>query len=331
MKSSLKNVAAFALVLSLALSISSIHSEAKAVKGVVAPLTVIETDDGGLRGSSSVSSWNIPGVFSSDFTSYKLSADVYIPYSAFKNYDGSVFIDPQVQFWFEDLGINAYLDNATGIRVGYDFENDCPFYVGFNKADDTEIGDLSYVTDIKKINDMIKLEIVDAPVTPTMLSPEWDDATGKQKVWTDPIPTKGDACPQIKIGTDRPLKTKFAVTNASIKIGDKEYKTDYSTSDGIAGFYGEIEDYSEMKASTFNTIAVTVAKTSVSVKKKKSATVKVTTMFSGDKVTCKSSAAKVAKATYKSGKLTIKGVKKGKATITVKANGATKTIKVTVK
>jgi hypothetical protein len=54
-------------------------------------------------------------------------------------------------------------------------------------------------------------------------------------------------------------------------------------------------------------------------------------MFSGDKVSVSSSSSKVAKATYKSGKVTIKGVKKGKATVSVKANGKTQKIKVTVK
>lgn len=78
-----------------------------------------------------------------------------------------------------------------------------------------------------------------------------------------------------------------------------------------------------------------VAKSKVTVKKGKKATVKVSS--ARGKVTVKSSNKKVATVKYKSGKVTIKGVKKGSAKVTVKAAGnkdyksATKTIKVTVK
>ncbi len=327
MKKTLKNVFAFALVLSLALSISAVPAEAKAIKGVVAPQTTIANDGGGV---SSVSSWNEPDIFSSQFNSYKVSADVYLPSSLFSKDGGMIFIDPQIQFWFPELEVNAFLESDNSICVGYDYENNCPFFEGLVKGSDAK-AELPYVKEVVAVDDMIKVEIVDAPVNSTMKKDDFDPNTGSFKPWTEAIPTKGDAVAQIKVGTDRPCKLKFAVTNASVKIGDKEYKTDYSKSDDIAGFNDDTGEYSSLKASTFNTTAVTVAKASVSVKKKKSVSVKVTTMFSGDKVTVSSSSAKVAKASYKGGKVTIKGVKKGKATVSVKANGKTKTIKVTVK
>ncbi|MBQ4231751.1 MAG: hypothetical protein II699_00600 [Lachnospiraceae bacterium] len=283
-------------------------------------------------GLSSVSSWNEPGIFSSDFNSYKLSADIYFPLSIFnKETDGSVFIDPQIQFWFGDLEVNGYLEREYTLRIGFDYEKNCPFWNGIG-PNDTEIPNPPCIKDAKVIGDMVKVEIVDATVNPTFKTQEWDETTGLNKEWTDPIPATGDVVPQIRFTTDRPYNGKFVVTNASVKIGDKEYKTDYTKSGPIAGFTGEIDgDYTEFEATTFNTSALTVAKTSVKVKKKKSATVKVTTMFSGDKVSVSSSSSKVAKATYKSGKVTIKGVKKGKATVSVKANGKTQKIKVTVK
>ena len=331
MKKYMKNVAAVVLALSLALGVGVIPAKAKAVKGIVVPLTVVATEDGGLRGGSAVSNWNTSGIFSSDLNSYKLSADVYLPCSMFTKDGGSVFIDPQIQFWFPDLGINGYLEDDITLRIGYDFENNCPFFKGLPKGGDTDTEDVPYVKDVKKIGDMIKVEIVDATVNSTLKAPDWDETISALRVWTDPIPTAGDVSAYIRVGSDRAINAKFAVNNASVTVGDKVYKTDYNKSGIIAGFDGEKEGYIEQEAATFNTDAVSVAKTSVKVKKKKTTSVKVTTMFSGDKVSVSSSSSKVAKATYKGGKVTIKGIKKGKATISVKANGKTKKIKVTVK
>ena len=63
----------------------------------------------------------------------------------------------------------------------------------------------------------------------------------------------------------------------------------------------------------------------------KSVKVKATPSFSDDKIKVKTSNKKIATAKYTNGKVTIKGVKKGKATLTLKYNGITKKIKVTVK
>ncbi len=332
MKRFFKIAFAFVLVISLLSVVSFVPTNAESLKGVVAPLVVINDDQGGPIGLSSVSSWNEGGIFSPDFNSYKLSADVYVPCSIFSKEDtGSVFIEPQIQFWFDDLGVNGYLERDYVLRIGYDFENNCPFWMGLS-ANDTIIDNPPCINNVSVVDDLIKVEIVDAQVNPEFKTQEWDETTGSNKVWTDPIPTTGDVVPQIRLATDRPYSGKFVVTNASVKIGDKEYKTDYSKSGPIAGFFGEIDgDYAELAASTFNTSLLTVAKTSVKVKKKKSTTIKVSTMFSSDKVSVSSSSSKIAKATYKSGKVTIKGVKKGKATVSVKANGKTKKIKVTVK
>lgn len=323
MKKTLKNAITLVLALSLALGVSFVPSEAKSVKGVVVPLVAQNV------GMSSVSSWVEPNNFSSDFNNYLVSADIYIPVSAFNKDGGSIFIDSWVSFWFGDLGMNGYLENDTTICVGYDFEQKNGFYKGLVRGTDEEIKELSYVKDIQEIDDMIKVKIVDAPVLPIFRGPEWDPEIEDYEKWKGDIPTTGDACPLIRIGTDRSIDTKYVVTNASVKIGGNEYKTDYSGSESIAGYYSN-DEYIELPASTFNTKSLSVANTSVKIKKKKNTTVKVTTMFDGDKVKVSSSKAKVAKATYKSGKVTIKGLKKGKAIITVKANGKTKKIKVTV-
>jgi hypothetical protein len=78
---------------------------------------------------------------------------------------------------------------------------------------------------------------------------------------------------------------------------------------------------------TFKGKALTVSKTSLSVKKGKTATIKAATMPSA-KVTYTSSNKKIATVNSKG---VVKGIKKGKATITVKANGKTVKVKVTVK
>ena len=325
MKKTLKNAVAFALALSLALGIGAVPSEAKSIKGAVAPLT---PNEGGVA-EREFTNYNPPAIFSKDyaFDTYKVSGDIYIPLSMFSKDGGHVFITPMVNFWFPEVAENGLLECGFEIVVGWDYEQNRPYYEGLEKGTDKKIPEFEWVNNIQTIDDMVKLEIVDAPLKPELIHAEYGE--DGRPAWTEEIPSNGDVSPQFKVGTDYYVNTKFVLTNAAVKFGDKEYRTDYSGPDLIGGYHDG--EYHEVAASTINTTALSVAKTSVKIKKKKKTTVKVTTMFSGDKVTVSSSAAKVAKATYKSGKVTIKGLKKGKATISVKANGKTKKIKVTVK
>ena len=126
--------------------------------------------------------------------------------------------------------------------------------------------------------------------------------------------------------------------------GNVSYATGNKNDEGGVEF-GRCEN----AAVPFNTSLLTVAKEKVSVKAKKSVSVKVTTMNTADKipahdfdngdmvlnladkVTVKTSDKKIATVSFKNGKVKIKGKKKGSATITVSANGVSKKIKVTVK
>jgi hypothetical protein len=81
------------------------------------------------------------------------------------------------------------------------------------------------------------------------------------------------------------------------------------------------------KVVSFTGSALTVAKAALTIKTGKTATIKTTTLPSA-KATFTSSNKKVATVSSKG---VVKGVKKGKATITVKANGKTVKVKVTVK
>ena len=84
-----------------------------------------------------------------------------------------------------------------------------------------------------------------------------------------------------------------------------------------------------MKSSANKKTVIKPKKSSYTVKKGKKVTIKVTvTNANGKKVTYKSANKKIATVTSKG---VVKGIKKGKTTITVKCNGVSKKIKVTVK
>ncbi|MCI8299520.1 MAG: glycoside hydrolase [Lachnospiraceae bacterium] len=85
----------------------------------------------------------------------------------------------------------------------------------------------------------------------------------------------------------------------------------------------------KLKASANKKTVIKPKKSSYSVKKGKKVTIKVTvTNAKGKKVTYKSANRKIATVTNKG---VVKGIKKGKTTITVKCNGVSKKVKVTVK
>ncbi|MBO4396466.1 MAG: Ig-like domain-containing protein [Eubacterium sp.] len=306
-------------------------ANAATLKGLVAPIT-IKASDG--WGSTNISHWFGPDSYTTDFSAYSVSADVYIPKTAFANDGKPVHVNAEISFWFEDLDKSGLLPmlRENEIMVGYDKDNNNYWYNGWNESEQKDV-ELPFVKSVTAVDDMVKVEIVDAPVSSTLYTDEWDEATDFQKPWTDAIPEKnGHINASVRLGGETPFAGKFAVSNVSVKVGDKTLTVDYNSKENIGDAWGDVEqNIGELKATGFNTTALTVAKTSVSVKAKKSASIKVTTMFDGDKVTVSSSSKKIATATYKKGKVTIKGVKKGKATVTVKANGATKKIKVTVK
>ncbi|MEY8391343.1 glycoside hydrolase [Lachnospiraceae bacterium] len=89
------------------------------------------------------------------------------------------------------------------------------------------------------------------------------------------------------------------------------------------------EEVKALKSSANKKTVIKPKKSSYTVKKGKKVTIKVTvTNANGKKVTYKSANKKIATVTSKG---VVKGIKKGKTTITVKCNGVSKKIKVTVK
>ena len=248
--------------------------------------------------------------------------------------DPYVSIDAGVSFWHEDTNESSQLLMARENEVVIDYNKETKEFRphGWDQKAEKEV-ELPFVKSVTAVGDMVKLEIVDAPLLSTLYSNDYDDATDFFKPWAATIPEKNvHVNARVRLAGPNAFKGKFAVSNVSVKIGDKVLSVDYNDKENLGDAWGDVEqNIGELKAASFNTSAVTVAKTKASVKAKKSVKVAVTTMFDGDKVTVSSSAKKVAKATYKKGKVTIKGLKKGKATVTVKANGKSKKIKVTVK
>ena len=124
------------------------------------------------------------------------------------------------------------------------------------------------------------------------------------------------------------------MTDMEVKCDGKSvFKADTDTNEKIGTIWSHItEEETKTAPQTFNS-SVKVASSKVTVKAKKKAQVKVTTLFKGDKVTVSSNKMSVATASYsaKTGKVTIVGKKAGKAVISVKTGGATKKISVTVK
>lgn len=114
-------------------------------------------------------------------------------------------------------------------------------------------------------------------------------------------------------------------------VVDDAVATTADYEDGSVGncFYmiNTSEEENFPKVVSFSGKALEVSKTTLSVKKGKKVTIKATTTPTA-KVTYTSSDKKVATVTSKG---VVKGIKKGKATITVKANGKTIKVKVTVK
>ncbi len=325
MKRLARVIVSITLALTLALGICTVPTEAAKAKGLIAPLTV---KDG--WGSSTVSYWLGPDAYTTDFSSYKISGDVYVPASFFKNRDIVLSLNAELNFYQESSNTSFYLNSQREFRLIYD-ENIKDYY--FWAWDDEKQTDATvpYVKSVKKVGDMVKIQIVDESLLTTPSSNDVDESTNSFKPYTGDIPESGmDVNAQFRLSTDQKFSGQFAVANVKVKAGGKVATPDYKSEVAIGQVKDEKGETIDLKPTAFNTSLLSVSKTSVQVKAKKSASVSVSTMLSGDKVKVSTSAKKIATATYKNGKLTIKGLKKGSAVISVKANGKTKKIKVTV-
>lgn len=229
---------------------------------------------------------------------YALNMKIYVP--AVYMESGELYIDPQVSLWTgEDLETNA--GNAFN-DYGYSFTK--------NSENVTKQGDF-YVIDAKmpidKCHDEnweneISFPEGNGQVIVSVFISGWNK-NYKGSVYFDDISLVADG-------------TEIAANNyENGEIGGCKYTINRS------------EKENTPKVVSFSGKALEVSKTTLSVKKGKTTTIKATAMPAG-KITYTSSNKKVATVTSKG---VVKGIKKGKATITVKANGKTIKVKVTVK
>ena len=150
----------------------------------------------------------------------------------------------------------------------------------------------------------------------------------------------GQSTTAVKIKTANNAGDKIkSVKSSNAKVAAATVKNGVLTVKGVAAGTATVTVTSEAGATA--TVKVTVAKPSITMTYKtfamgeKQSTVAIKIKSSnvkGDKIkSVKSSNSKIAAATLKDGKLTVKGLKKGTATLTVTSvKGATATVKVTV-
>ena len=228
---------------------------------------------------------------------YEVQTKIYVPAQYFDK-GGSLYVDPSLSFctgddWQTESG---YAENG----MSYDKKSE-----GVTKTGDF------YVVDAK-----IPLE--------TCYDESWENKidfpTGSGKISTD----------LFVVGENAAYKGSIYFDDAALVVdGNVLLSNDFESGKVNACTYtmNQSEKKHTPKVVGFTGKALDVAKKTLTIKAGKKATIKAATM-PNSKVTYKTSNKKVATVTNKG---VVKGVKKGKAVITVKANGKTVKVKITVK
>lgn len=228
--------------------------------------------------------------------SYSLNMKLYVPAAFMKS--GSLWIKPNMSFWTgEDLETEAGWAMAAD---GYTYD--------INSENVTKYNDF-YVVDAKMPIDYCEVNEQEAAF------PE-----GKGQIIVG----------LFMSGTNETYKGSVYVDDVALVVDDTVVSTvDYENGSVGSCTYelNSTEKKNTPKVVSFDGNALKVAKNALTVKKGKTTKIKATTTPAA-KVTYKSSNKKIATVTNKG---VVKGVKKGKTTITVKANGKTVKVKVTVK
>ncbi|MGN0312016.1 MAG: Ig-like domain-containing protein [Lachnospiraceae bacterium] len=229
---------------------------------------------------------------------YSLNMKIYVP-EAFMS-EGNIWIYPTLYFWSGE---------------DYDVCDGCACYTegfSFNKSSDS----------VTRYNDFY---VIDAkmPMNQFTVGFEGDQVDyleGSGKIY---------AFASI-IGTGKKYKGSIFFDDLSLVADEGTIvSNDFENGDIGDCFYYQntSKEVNTPKVVSFSGKALEVSQTSLTVKKGKKVTIKATAT-PNSKITYTSSNKKVATVTSKG---VVKGIKKGKATITVKANGKTIKVKVTVK
>ena len=230
---------------------------------------------------------------------YEVQTKIYVPAQYFDK-GGSLYVDPSLSFctgddWQTESG---YASNENG--MSYDKKSE-----GVTKTGDF------YVVDAK-----IPMETC-------------YDESGENKI---DFPTgSGQILTNLfVVGENAAYKGSIYFDDAALVVdGNVLLSNDFESGKVNACTYtmNQSEKKHTPKVVGFTGKALDVAKKTLTIKAGKKATIKAATM-PNSKVTYKTSNKKVATVTNKG---VVKGVKKGKAVITVKANGKTVKVKITVK
>lgn len=226
---------------------------------------------------------------------YALNMKIYVPASIMKS--GSLFVKPNFYF---GTGDDLETDAGWGTHSdGYSFDKNSE---SVTKYDDFYVIDAKMPVDVCYVGDN-----------------EGSFPEGRGQIIAD----------VFVAGIDLYYQGSIYMDDVELVVDDKVVSTANYENNNIGNCYYEINvsEPKRPKVVSFSGKALEVSKTILSVKKGKTTTIKATAMPAG-KITYTSSNKKVATVTSKG---VVKGIKKGKATITVKANGKTIKVKVTVK
>ena len=228
---------------------------------------------------------------------YEVQTKIYVPAQYFDK-GGSLWVDPSLSFWTGDdwQTESGYAENG----MSYDKKSE-----GVTKTGDF------YVVDAK-----IPLETCYDESGENKI----DFPTGSGQISTDLWVT----------GENAAYKGSIYFDDAALVVdGNVLLSNDFESGKVNACTYtmNQSEKKHTPKVVGFTGKALDVAKKTLTIKAGKKATIKAATM-PNSKVTYKTSNKKVATVTNKG---VVKGVKKGKAVIPVKANGKTVKVKITVK
>ena len=228
---------------------------------------------------------------------YEVQTKIYVPAQYFDK-GGSLWVDPSLSFWTGDdwQTESGYAENG----MSYDKKSE-----GVTKTGDF------YVVDAK-----IPLETCYDESGENKI----DFPTGSGQISTDLWVT----------GENAAYKGSIYFDDAALVVdGNVLLSNDFESGKVNACTYtmNQSEKKHTPKVVGFTGKALDVAKKTLTIKAGKKATIKAATM-PNSKVTYKTSNKKVATVTNKG---VVKGVKKGKAVITVKANGNTVKVNITVK
>ena len=223
---------------------------------------------------------------------YEVQTKIYVPAQYFDK-GGSLYVDPSLSFWTGDdwQTESGYARNESGMF--YDKKSE-----GVTKTGD--------------------FYVVDAKIPMETCYDESGERSGQ--ILTN----------LFVVGKNAAYKGSIYFDDAALVVdGNVLLSNDFESGKVNACTYtmNQSEKENTPKVVGFTGKALDVAKKTLTIKAGKKATIKAATM-PNSKVTYKTSNKKVATVTNKG---VVKGVKKGKAVITVKANGKTVKVKITVK